>query len=187
MLNEAVSLLMGGISSLYLGYAIRDAIAVIQERKLVKRIRQALIEEVAAGMKRAELSGSIKWRMGRIEELCKQQVDLTSSINVPSKNAMHSKHKWTILASIKDLERTKLDLMRSVVADGIDLTVVVTDANGGKETLKMSELIIKGEVFLNEKPEAPVKIEPKRKFKLIEGDKHDAHDAEVPGAGSKKE
>lgn len=98
---------------------------------------EATVDRIVKDMKLME---DVKKRFSQIEKITDAQVTLISHLDRPSAGAAHSKHKNQLAHELKRLEIEKIDVMRSIVNDGVDpmLTVIV---EGETKKLRMSEAI----------------------------------------------
>jgi len=87
-----------------------------------------------------------------VEELSNEQANLIAQLSMPSKNASHARHKSKILEEIKELEKAKMEIFKSIVDDGVDPLVKVYDESSPDQTkeITMSEAILRYES--NQKP-----------------------------------
>ena len=122
---------------------------------------------------------SIKDRLLQAQEIARQQVEIKSMAEAPSKNALHSRHKNGLIGDIAELERQKLALLRSILDDGLDPTITVITAAGNREELLLSAYVAEAELSLNEyspaskTPEAPDTPRQVGKFTVHKGGKND--------------
>src|SRR6185369_8368026 len=84
-------------------------------------------KKIKDAIKDIELVGSIKYRFAQVTEITSRQMDLISSVDRPSASAAHSRHKNSIAGELKALEQQKIDIFKSILADGVDpqLSIVV--------------------------------------------------------------
>ena len=75
------------------------------------------------------------------EGLAKQQTDLSSQAQQPSKGAAHSRWKNGLIAQMRELEDKKIEVFRKIVAEGYDPKIGVLRPSGEVEQLPMSEAI----------------------------------------------
>lgn len=122
---------------------------------------------------------SIKERLLQAQEIAKQQVEIKSMAEAPSKNALHSRHKNGLIGDIAELERQKLALLRSILDDGLDPTITVITSAGNREELLLSTYVAEAELSLNEyspvskTPETPDTPRQVGKFTVHKGGKND--------------
>jgi hypothetical protein len=82
-------------------------------------------------------------KFDRINEITKTQLDLFASTQLPSSSPSHSKYKNGIVGELKKLEEEKLEIMKSLLDEGIDPEVGVLDEDGNLKSSKMSEIVKK--------------------------------------------
>lgn len=121
----------------------------------------AALKGLEDAMKDLELMGSIKERFKKVDEMIQEQLNLMSMIDGPSKGASHSRYKGEIARRIKELEESKLDIYKTILADGIDpiLTAVV---EGDTSKMKLSDAVRDMELALTEADGPPPKTNPKK-------------------------
>lgn len=86
-----------------------------------------------------KLRSSVNARLAQIEKIVEKQLELYSAIDSPQKNALDGKYKNTLIQEIDDLEREKVNIMSSILKEGVDPSVVVTDEYGNEYAMKLSE------------------------------------------------
>lgn len=136
----SLGLLLGALIGAYLmqHYLIKVFNSKAKEINVeLEKAKDALIKQAG----NLELIGSIKYRAKKAVEIFQLQQDLLGSLDQPSKNATYSRNKNTILSQIKELEEQKMDIYRSILADGVDSDMTVMTSTGEKKTMKLSEVI----------------------------------------------
>lgn len=105
-------------------------------------------------IKDIELMGSVKYRFTRVTEITDRQLELVTRAERPSASAAHSRHKNSIIGELKALEQEKIEIFRSILADGIDpkLSIVI---DGKPSTMKMSEAVALYDTNAGNAPSAP--------------------------------
>lgn len=150
----------------------------------IQKTRDKLLGELKKKAEEAQLkSDSIKERLVKASELAQAQMALRAQAEMPSKNALHSQYKNGLVAEIADLEQKKLDLLKTVLAEGFDPVITVVNDNGSKEEMALSEYVNVALADLGQRrpseklPETPPTSpgEPKRagKFIVYTGGKND--------------
>ncbi len=84
---------------------------------------------------------SIKDRLKEAMRLAEEQDALRKQAQQPSMNALHSKHKNGIIGDIADLEHRKLDILSTILAEGLDPIITIVTPGGGREDVPMSEYV----------------------------------------------
>src|ERR1035437_871024 len=80
----------------------------------MKQIRAKATEEEDKKKK------SVKDRIAQVHELAQNQIDIIAQLEMPSKNALHSKFKSDLVGALQDIECKKLDILKTVLADGFN-------------------------------------------------------------------
>lgn len=133
---------MSGTLVLIVGVAIIFATLFQLLKNHIKKHGDAFDKEFENILKYAELVGSVKYRMKQVDELTNTQNDLSAHVLRPNASAAHSKWKNDLIGQLKDLERLKINIFRSIVADGLDpLLMMGVEGNGEPKLVKMSEAI----------------------------------------------
>lgn len=109
----------------------------------------------------AEKIGSIRQRFEQAQELSAQQLDLIDQAYQPSKSASHSRYKNGLLQQVEDIEKEKIEIFRSIVADGADPYLHLAGPDGELEKIRMSEAIKRAEEGLDLPPPLPQDSDPK--------------------------
>jgi len=121
-----------GMCFMYVCVGIYGGYLVTKEKDGKKAVRDAI--------KDIELIGSIKYRFTKVSEITDRQMQLISSTERPSASAAHSRHKNSIVGELKALEQEKIEIFKSILADGVDpqLSIVI---DGQQQNIKMSEAV----------------------------------------------
>lgn len=82
-------------------------------------------------------------RLTRISDITKQQLELSSQIDMPQKSAMHGKYRNQVIGELKKLEEEKHDIFRSLLKDKLDVTISYIDESGKTVAAKLSEYMTK--------------------------------------------
>lgn len=88
-----------------------------------------------------EMIGSIKYRFKQIANIQEEQLSIISKIEGPSKGAAYSRGRNNISKYVEELEKTKIDIFRSILEDGFDPIVTIYDYDGNQRSIKMSEAV----------------------------------------------
>ena len=84
---------------------------------------------------------SVKTRLLKAHDLTQQQLELRAQAEMPSKNALHSRHKNGLVYEIQKLEEEKIAILKSIVDDGFDPTITVLDEAGNRQELPLSSFV----------------------------------------------
>jgi ABC-type phosphate transport system auxiliary subunit len=145
-----------------------------QLRKL-KQVKAKITEEIKKKIDNLDTKReSIRSRLLKAQEITEQQLDLRSQAEMPSKNALHSRYKNGLVGEIRKLEDEKLAVLRSILDDGYDPTIVALDENGQRTELPLSHFIDRATLKQGNSTPASTDL-PKRigKFTLVKGGKDD--------------
>jgi len=84
----------------------------------------------------------VKSKLERAAKIAEQQQLMMAQIDMPSKNALHSRWKNDLIHNVKELEKDKIAILRSILTeDGFDPTIITNDETGQKRELLLSQLI----------------------------------------------
>lgn len=83
----------------------------------------------------------VRAKIGEINRIIEAQFDIWGQIDRPDKGASHSKWKRELIGRVNDLEAEKMDTFKSILDEGVDLTVSVMESNGAKHNKKMSQIV----------------------------------------------
>ena len=122
-----------------------------------------IIDELLSEINEIE---DFKKRMDKLDAIMAEQIDLMGAIDGPSKGSSHSRWKNDIIKRIKDLDKEKIELMDSIVADGFNPTLKVS-IGGEEKMMKLSEISDEIRGHLKEEPT------PKEKSDFINNQKND--------------
>ena len=142
------------------------------------------IKEKTANVEEKVLT--IKNRLLQAADIAQQQMDLRAQLDLPSKNALHSKYKNQIVAQLADLEYQKIDLLKTILAEGYDPLITIIGDAGNKEEIHLSTYVDQATTqlsesgFANNTPPPPVNDTPDvnvprkaGKFMIYKGGKDD--------------
>lgn len=136
-----------------MGLVVSFIVTIYLTTRALNKQDQEDREDIHELMEKMELIGSVKYRYKKIEEITDKQLDLVSRVDRPSASAAHSRYKNDIVGQLKALEDEKVDIMRSIVDDGIDPNITIS-IDGEPQSMKMSEAINMHDIN-NKKPFTP--------------------------------
>jgi hypothetical protein len=145
-MDYALMFLLGLLSgsAMFMGYGVYQFASL-------KKKRDSLMSQIKTKVKESdEKSTSIKDRLLKAAELAQAQVALKAQIEMPSKNALHSKYKNDLVHEIQDMEQRKLDLLTTILAEGFDPTITVVNETGKKEEIPLSSYVGQASRILSE-------------------------------------
>ena len=146
----------------------------------LKEVKKTLMDQLKA--KTGDLGSkkdSIKDRLFRASDIAKAQMIIRSQMELPSKNATHSRYKNGLVSELQDLELKKLDLLKTVLAEGFDPTITVINEAGAQQEIPLSAYVNEASGQLNASlgatPPSNDPTQPKKasKFILYKGGKDD--------------
>jgi hypothetical protein len=144
-----VLLLLVFIMGMFFGAGLFISFGLYQVHK-IKKVKNILIDQIKKKASELEAKkGSIKDRLVKASNIAQTQMDLKSQSEMPSKNALHSRHKNGIVYEIQDLEQEKLSILRSVLGDGFDPMITVINDGGVKEEIPLSAYVAQAEQLLH--------------------------------------
>ena len=125
----STSLILAMVLTFLIGYGAKKNLQdVVKETNTAPTKRKVDVAKVTQLIKDAE-------------GLAKQQTDLSSQAQQPSKGAAHSRWKNGLIAQMRELEDKKIEVFRKIVAEGYDPKIGVLRPSGEVEQLPMSEAI----------------------------------------------
>lgn len=108
----------------------------------IKKAKATLIEELKKKVvTEDEKRTSIKERLIQASKIAQAQMELRAQAEMPSKNAVHSKYKNGLVHEINEMEQQKLDILRTVLAEGFDPMITVLHDGGTKEEIPLSAYV----------------------------------------------
>lgn len=172
MLEQAIGTLIGFLSGVATVLLVSYIVVRSERNKLKKEAEQIKLKQEDL-KKKYEI---VRPRLKQVADISNKQLELYAQTQEPSKNSLHSKWKNDIISEIKELEKEKRSILRSIIKEGFDPDLSLTDdRDGRKETVRLSEYMARNGISLSE---ADDKIESaaaprKNKFFVIEGGKSD--------------
>jgi hypothetical protein len=140
-MNEVIPMLFMYLLGFGMGFGAFVAYGAYQMGKLKKK-KDELLEEVKRRAADLEAkSSSIRDRLAQASALAQTQADLRSQAEMPSKNSTHSKHKNGLISEIQSLEQQKLDILRTILAEGFNPLITVVHDGGTKQEVSLSEYV----------------------------------------------
>lgn len=134
-----------------------------------RQLKKSLVEPKATNTK-----SSVNERMKRVKDITKEQLDLSSSVDGPQKNALDGKYKNGSIGELKKLDEEKNEILRSLLLDGHDLELTTIDGAGVITKMKLSEyMIYMGIDMTPTAPSKPTKTERMGKFTVHRGGRDD--------------
>jgi hypothetical protein len=145
---------------------------------LISQIKTRVEEQKA---KNLVTSATIKDRLFKASELAQAQMAIRAQMEAPSKNALHSKYKNGLIGELQDMEQQKIDLLRTVLAEGFDPLITVINETGAKTEIPLSTYVNEASVALGDSlgnsmtppPTDPTKPRKAGKFMVYRGGKDD--------------
>lgn len=128
---------------------------------------------LAEAPKTKPTKASLDERMERVKAIINEQLDLLQAADGPQKNSLDGKYKNGLNRTVKDLEKEKVQILQSILADGFDPEITTQDHTGVVHKLLLSEFM--AETGALPPPPAPVKPKSPRigKFTIHKGGKDD--------------
>ena len=122
-----------------------------------------------------EMIASAQKRMSKVKEITMKQLNLLAQVEAPQKNSLDGKYKNILISEIQSLEEEKIEILRSLIKDNLDLKIVILDEHNQVKTMKLSEYMnLMG--LSNLKDQAQNNLKSIRKFTIHEGKKLDDDD-----------
>lgn len=148
----------------------------------MKKTKKVLLDQIKTKvLEEDKKQKSIKDRLFQASELAQTQMTIRAMIEEPSKGALHSKYKNELVYEMRDIEQKKIDILQTIIADGYDPIITVTNDSGTKSEIPLSAYIKETVAILNKStggqppPLPPVPANAKRsgKFIVYKGGKDD--------------
>lgn len=128
-----LGLLLG--SSLVMGYGLYQI-------KKIKKTKNALLGQIKTKiLEEDKKKNSIKERLLQASELAQVQMSIKAQLEMPSKNALHSKYKNELISELQDIEQKKIEILQTILADGFDPVITMTNETGGKAEVPLSAYV----------------------------------------------
>ena len=154
---------------------ILGAIAVMiygwYQIKKMKKVKKTLLDQIKAkAVEEDKKKDSIKERLLKASELAQTQMTIRSQIEMPSNGALHSKYKNDLVHELHDLEQKKLNILQTIIAEGIDPMITIINDTGGKTEMPLSTYINDAITSLDKSAgnqPVPESINPKKSNRFI--------------------
>lgn len=138
MLGFVVGLICGFGSFLLYG---------MHQLKKARQARNKLVSEIAKkAQDLEEKKDSIKNRLKEAARIAQEQLELRAQAELPSMNAAHSRYKNGLVYEIRELERQKIDILKTIIKDGFDPMITVINEAGAREEIPLSAYINNAEL-----------------------------------------
>jgi hypothetical protein len=166
------------LADLFLGFMVGSIFTLmlisgyvyIKANQLIKKAKAASNDLKDKLLNNSELYEKVKDRLKRLSDITQRELEIMGSMSYPSANATHSRHKNSLVSEAKALQEEKIAIMRSMVAEGLDLEMSVIDESGQSKKMKLSEFL--GEQPVDKTQQAD-KSSNKPKFTVLTGGKSD--------------
>jgi len=145
----------------------------------IRKTKKALLEQIKAlDTEEDKKKNSIKERLFQASALAQTQMTIKAQLEMPSKNGLHSKYKNDLVFEIQDIEQQKIEILKSIIADGFDPMITVVNENGVKAEITLSTYISEALAALGkhtgtQPPPLPPDPTKKNKFIVYKGGKDD--------------
>ena len=104
-----------------------------------RAVSQADIEKIT---NRANKVGYTECKLDIVDSINQDQFALIDKLNAPNVSASHSKYKRELMQEIRELDDRKLDILKSIHDDGVELNLTITDGfDGETKQISLSEFI----------------------------------------------
>ena len=115
----------------------------LHQVKKMKKSKQQLLEDIKKKAQELDQkTTSIKERLVKATQIAQTQQELRAQIEMPSKNGLHSKYKNGLMTEIGELEQEKIDILRTILAEGFTPMITVIQDSGHREDVPLSEYIV---------------------------------------------
>lgn len=126
---------------------LKEAAAALKDP--LDKLKDKVAKVTEADLLSAEKGQSIRERLDQAQRLAEEQAQLRAMAEMPSKNALHSRHKNAIVGQVFELEAQKISILKTVLGDGFDPIITVLREGGVQEQLSLSEYVAQAEVTMN--------------------------------------
>lgn len=131
-------------------------------------------EELETQTKEVQAKLSVNDRLKQVRAITEEQLDLLQQADHPQKNGLDGKFKNGLNGKVKELEKEKEEILKSIVTDGHDPLITTTDADGVVTQMKLSSYLANnGIVAVAPKQPEPPKPRQAGKFTIYKGGKPD--------------
>lgn len=140
-----------------------------QDEQHIKEINDT-IPKIYEKLKMEKIKTSVRARFDQIQAITDRQISLQQSTSVPSKSASHSRWKNDLNRQILEMEKEKIKIIRSILADGVDPLITIMGNDNETVKIRMSEAITRLEAGIAEQStpyEKPKKVPTKPKLRVI--------------------
>jgi hypothetical protein len=121
-----------------------------------------------------EQKDSIMKKLREAAGIAQIQMEMLAQLDLPSKNALHSKYKNELRFEIQDLENKKIGLLKAILAEGLDPAITILNDQGKPEEMLLSKYLAHNQAR-NSPPTDPNSPNARSvgKFTVIKGGKDD--------------
>lgn len=138
-------------------------------RKLDKKIKE--LREKFVPTLRKSVDPTVKTRLDRAFDITEQQLGIMGALDMPQSSASHGKYKNDLISQLKSLEKEKLDILKSILNDGYNPSLVVLNASTNeKEKITLKDFVARYDDVEDDTPPPPPPP-AKPTFKVISGNK----------------
>lgn len=131
---------LGIVTGFIIALAWGMHIAQREQKKLQEKASQ-IVDKIKDEMKKEAIWSSARQRFDKAAAIAEQQNDLLGRVDGPSRGALYSKWRNDVRGQLLELEREKMEIFRSILADGLDPLINVIGEGGDTTKKKMSEVV----------------------------------------------
>lgn len=144
----------------------------------IRKAKETLMSVITRKAKEMEdKKDSIKERLIAASELAQAQMAIRAQMEMPSKNALHSRYKNSLGTELQDMEEKKLGILRTILAEGFDPMITVINDAGKQDQVPLSSYVDQAATMLNDSrgtpPMPPQETKKVGKFIIHKGGKDD--------------
>ena len=155
-MSYIVPIIISAITVIAVIYLMEQISLYLLRKKIQKAQQDVLI--LAKELQKKSMIASAQRRFDKAVDITRQQMELVSTTEGPSKSASHPRWKNDIRRQLIEMEREKIDIFKSILADGVDPTVKTISPDNTETVKKMSEIVKEFEQIYNDEvgPSLPV-------------------------------
>lgn len=138
-----------------------------KEQKSKDSLKKMIDEIMGDTSKKQKGIKEMQDRVNKAFDITAQQLDMLAAADGPQSNAIHGKDKNKVIAEVKRLEEEKMNLLKSVLADGYDPKLVTMNEEGEKESIKLSDFLKRKGVNFDSAATSTEPVKTKLKLSLV--------------------
>lgn len=160
MFSAGIVVLCAFVLGFLCGIFTLIAYGLYRVKKYDKKVKNFIESLKKLTTEKSKSMQSIKKRLDQAFDITDRQLAIMGMLDMPQTSASHGKYKNQLVSELKQLEEEKMGILKSILQEGHDPSLVVLKGDGQKEVVKLSEFIRRQEQIVAENQVPPPPRKP---------------------------